>query len=51
MMPHLERANYPFNWGYYPKNQKNNKISPWVYAFHNAYNWLKLKFLLFIMHA
>ena len=41
MMPHLERANYPFNWGYYPKNQKNNKISPWVYAFHNAYNWLK----------
>ena len=41
MMPHLERANYPFNWGYYPNNQKNNKISPWVYAFHNAYNWLK----------
>ena len=41
MMPHLERANYPFNWGYYPKNQKNNKISPWVYAFYNAYNWLK----------
>ena len=41
MMPHLERANYPFNWGYYPKNQKNNKISPWVYAFHNAYKWLK----------
>ena len=41
MMPHLERANYPFNWGYYPNNQKNNKISPWVYAFHNAYNWLQ----------
>ena len=41
MMPHLERANYPFNWGYYPKNQNNNKISPWVYAFHNAYEWLK----------
>ena len=40
MMPHLERANYPFNWGYYPKDQKNNKISPWVYAFNNAYNWL-----------
>ena len=40
MMPHLERASYPFNWGYYPKDQKNNKISPWVYAFNNAYNWL-----------
>ena len=40
MMPHLERVNYPFNWGYYPKDQKNNKISPWVYAFNNAYNWL-----------
>ena len=40
MMPHLERANYPFNWGYYPEDQKSNKISPWVYAFHNAYTWL-----------
>ena len=40
MMPHLERSTYPFNWGYYPDNQKSNQISPWVYAFHNAYNWL-----------
>ena len=40
MMPHLERSTYPFNWGYYPEDQKSNKISPWVYAFYNAYNWL-----------
>ncbi|MEC8175588.1 MAG: phosphoribosylformylglycinamidine synthase [Bacteroidota bacterium] len=40
MMPHLERSTYPFNWGYYPDNHKSNQISPWVYAFHNAYNWL-----------
>ena len=40
MMPHLERSTYPFNWGYYPENQKSNQISPWVYAFYNAYNWL-----------
>ena len=40
MMPHLERSTYPFNWGYYPEDQKSNQISPWVYAFYNAYNWL-----------
>jgi phosphoribosylformylglycinamidine synthase len=39
-MPHLERSTYPFNWGYYPEDQKSNQISPWVYAFYNAYNWL-----------
>jgi phosphoribosylformylglycinamidine synthase len=40
MMPHLERSTYPFNWGYYPDNHKSNQISPWVYAFYNAYKWL-----------
>ena len=40
MMPHLERSTYPFNWGYYPEDQRSNQISPWVYAFYNAYNWL-----------
>ena len=40
MMPHLERSNYPFNWGYYPEDQRSNKISPWVYAFYNAFKWL-----------
>ena len=40
MMPHLERSTYPFNWGYYPEDQRSNKISPWVYAFYNAYKWL-----------
>ena len=40
MMPHLERSTYPFNWGYYPEDHKSDQISPWVYAFYNAYNWL-----------
>ena len=40
MMPHLERSTFPWNWGYYPENRKNDTVSPWVIAFENAYNWL-----------
>jgi phosphoribosylformylglycinamidine synthase len=39
MMPHLERSTFPWNWGYYPKNHKD-KVSPWLMAFENAYDWL-----------
>ena len=39
MMPHLERSTFPWNWGYYPENHKD-KVSPWLMAFENAYNWL-----------
>ena len=41
MMPHLERSTFPWNWGYYPKPKNSDDISPWIYAFINAYNWLK----------
>ena len=41
MMPHLERSTFPWNWGYYPKPKETDQISPWIYAFINAYNWLK----------
>ena len=41
MMPHLERSTYPWNWGYYPQSKESHDISPWIYAFINAYNWLK----------
>ena len=41
MMPHLERSTFPWNWGYYPKSKESDDISPWIYAFINAYNWLK----------
>ncbi|MFQ3341851.1 MAG: phosphoribosylformylglycinamidine synthase, partial [Flavobacteriaceae bacterium] len=39
MMPHLERSTFPWNWGYYPENKKD-EVSPWLMAFENAYDWL-----------
>ena len=39
MMPHLERSTFPWNWGYYPEN-RNDKTSPWLMAFENAFKWL-----------
>ena len=41
MMPHLERSTFPWNWAYYPKDRKNDEISPWIKAFENANYWLK----------
>jgi phosphoribosylformylglycinamidine synthase len=41
MMPHLERSTFPWNWGFYPKQKNSDDVSPWIYAFVNAYNWLK----------
>jgi phosphoribosylformylglycinamidine synthase len=39
MMPHLERSIFPGNWGYYPEN-RNDRISPWILSFIDAYKWL-----------
>lgn len=41
MMPHLERSTFPWNWGYYPGNRKEDKVSPWLEAFVNARKWLE----------
>ena len=43
MMPHLERSTFPWNWAYYPSDRKNDKVSPWLEAFENAYKWLITK--------
>jgi phosphoribosylformylglycinamidine synthase len=40
MMPHLERAIYPYNWAYYPKDRKKDEVSPWIEAFVNAKDWV-----------
>lgn len=40
MMPHLERSIFPWNWAYYPSNRKDDKVSPWLEAFENAFAWL-----------
>ena len=41
MMPHLERAVYPWQWAYYPDARKSDEISPWVEAFVNARDWVE----------
>ncbi len=42
MMPHLERAIYPWQWAYYPSNRKD-EVSPWIEAFVNARKWVEEK--------
>jgi len=41
IMPHIERAVYPWNWAYYPGKRKHDEITPWVEAFVNAREWIK----------
>jgi phosphoribosylformylglycinamidine synthase len=41
MMPHLERAVFPWQWANYPDQRKNDEISPWVEAFVNAREWIR----------
>ena len=43
MMPHLERSTFPWNWAYYPKDRKNDEVSPWVEALVNARKWIEKK--------
>ena len=43
MMPHLERAIFPWQWGYYPSDRKADEITPWVEAFVNAFKWIENK--------
>ena len=41
MMPHLERAVFPWQWAYYDENRKSDEVSPWIEAFVNARRWLE----------
>lgn len=43
MMPHLERAIFPWNWAYYPQYRKNDQVTPWIEAFVNARRWMENK--------
>ena len=40
MMPHLERAFKPYHWAYYPRERKDDEITPWMQAFVNARDWI-----------
>jgi phosphoribosylformylglycinamidine synthase len=41
MMPHLERAYFPWQCGFYPEERKNDEVTPWIKAFVNAREWIK----------
>ncbi len=42
MMPHPERAVFPWQWAHYPADRKaNDQITPWVEAFVNARKWVE----------
>jgi phosphoribosylformylglycinamidine synthase len=45
MMPHLERAIYPWQWGYYPSDRQTDQVTPWIEAFVNAKVWIEEKAL------
>lgn len=41
MMPHLERAIFPWQCGYYPRTRRNDDATPWLQAFVNARKWVE----------
>ncbi|WP_280746393.1 MULTISPECIES: phosphoribosylformylglycinamidine synthase [unclassified Parabacteroides] len=41
MMPHPERAIFPWQCGCYPDDRKSDEITPWMEAFVNAYKWVE----------
>jgi phosphoribosylformylglycinamidine synthase len=43
MMPHIERAYFPWQCGYYPSGNKDDDVTPWIKAFINARKWLEIK--------
>ena len=42
MMPHLERAFFPWQCGYYPESRRlSDEVTPWIEAFVNARKWVE----------
>ncbi len=41
MMPHLERAFYPWQCAYYPADRCAEEVTPWIEAFVNARRWVE----------
>ncbi len=41
MMPHLERAFFPWQNAWYPANRRNDEVTPWIEAFVNARKWVE----------
>jgi phosphoribosylformylglycinamidine synthase len=43
MMPHLERAYFPWQCAYYPPERRKDEVTPWMKAFVNARKWVEVK--------
>ncbi len=41
MMPHLERAIFPWQNAWYPADRRNDEVTPWMEAFVNARIWIE----------
>jgi phosphoribosylformylglycinamidine synthase len=43
MMPHLERAIFPWQCAWYPGSRHADEVTPWIEAFVNARKWLEAR--------
>ena len=43
MMPHLERAIFPWQNAWYPAEHRQDEVTPWIEAFVNARKWIEEK--------
>jgi phosphoribosylformylglycinamidine synthase len=43
MMPHPERAIFPWQCAWYPSDHINDEVTPWIEAFINARKWIESK--------
>ncbi|MCQ2224053.1 MAG: phosphoribosylformylglycinamidine synthase subunit PurQ, partial [Bacteroidaceae bacterium] len=41
MMPHLERAIFPWQNAWYPRERRMDEVTPWIEAFVNARKWVE----------
>ena len=41
MMPHLERAIFPWQCAWYPESRRTDEVTPWMQAFVNARQWIE----------
>ncbi|MCM1109647.1 MAG: phosphoribosylformylglycinamidine synthase [Clostridium sp.] len=41
MMPHLERAIFPWQCAFYPASRRMEEVTPWIDAFVNARRWIE----------
>ena len=41
LMPHPERAIFPWQQAWYPADRRNDEVTPWIEAFVNARKWVE----------